>query len=60
MSKEEHFELLFLAYWHYVYQYEVGRLEDFNPDEPVYQCQRDDFMEQLVDDGMLIKVTQGY
>lgn len=57
-KQAEEFENLFQAYWKYVYKYEVGHIEDFTPDKPHYQ--RKDFKLQLADEGMGIKVREGY
>jgi hypothetical protein len=57
-KKNEDFEALYLVYWRYIYKYEVGYEEDFNPDKPTYK--RDDFRQQLKDEGMAIKVNEGY
>ena len=57
-TKKEEFEALYLAYWKYVYKYEVGHENDFEPDKPSYK--RDDFRQQLEDEGMAIKVNGGY
>ena len=56
MTKEEKFEQLFKDYWLYVYEFEVGYPEDFKP-EPPY---REDFKLRLYEDGMAIKVNEGY
>lgn len=58
MTKEEEFESLYRAYWKYVYKYHVGHEEDFTPDTPWYK--RNDFKEQLEEEGMAIKVNEGY
>ena len=57
-EKEKEFEALYLAYWRYVYKYEVGHEDHFDPDKPWYK--RNDFKQQLEEEGMTIKVTQGY
>jgi len=57
-SQEEQFEKLFQLYWQYVYKYEVGYPEDWKPNDPWYK--RNEFREQLEDEGMTIKVTEGY
>ena len=56
MTKEEKFETLYQMYWRYVYEYEVGYSEHFIPSD----LHRKDFQEQLRDEGMCIKVKQGY
>lgn len=58
MSQDSDFEELFLKYWEYVYKYEVKHSEDFNPDIPWYQ--RKDFKEQLEEEGLKIKIREGY
>ncbi len=57
-QQAEEFENLFQAYWKYVYKYCVGYEEYFTPDKP--WCKRNDFKEQLEDEGMTIKVSEGY
>ena len=57
-EQSQEFEALYLAYWKYVYKYEVGHETDFTPDKPWYK--RDDFKEQLKEEGMTIKVNEGY
>jgi hypothetical protein len=58
MQQAVEFEALYLAYWRYIYKYEVGYEGDFRPDVPWYK--RDEFKEQLHDEGMTIKVRDGY
>jgi len=55
-TQEQEFEELYLAYWRYVYKYEVKHIEGFNPDIPNYK--RDNFIEQLCEEGMSIKVRE--
>lgn len=57
-SQREEFEKLYLQYWTYIYKYEIGYIGDFNPNKPSYA--RQDFSDQLYDEGMTIKVNHGY
>lgn len=57
-QQRKEFEELYSQYWSYVYKYEVLHIEDFNPDKPWYA--RQDFSDQLYDEGMTIKVNHGY
>lgn len=61
MSEQQirHFEYLFDLYWKYVYEYEVGYMEHFN-DKKKTDIDKEDFYEQLYNDGMYIKVNDGY
>lgn len=54
---EKDFETLYNSYWKYVYKWEVGHEEDFK-DMPIYH--KNDFREQLSEEGMVIKVREGY
>ncbi len=58
MNQEQEFEELFNLYWKYVYKYEVGHPDDFNPNKPHYK--RDEFRQQLYEEGMTIKISEGY
>jgi len=58
MTQQEEFEALYMLYWQYVYKYEVRYPNDFEPD--TYNCYNDDFKEQLHEEGMTIKVNDGY
>lgn len=60
MSKQKDFEELYEAYWKYVYKYEVGYPEDFKPEKYHHHVNKQDFKERLVEDGMIIKVSDGY
>jgi hypothetical protein len=60
MNKEERFEKLYIEYWSYVYEFEVGYKDNFNPDKRNRSFDRDSFKEQLYEDGMAIKVNDGY
>jgi hypothetical protein len=57
-QKEKDFEELYLAYYRYIYKYEVGYENDFEPDKPNYR--RSDFKQNLQDEGMAIKIRMGY
>ncbi len=57
-EQEKEFEALFLAYHAYIYKYEVGDPDGWEPDNRWHQ--REDFLEQLQDEGMTIKVREGY
>ncbi len=62
-EQEKEFEALYRLHWAYVYKYEIGYPDDFKPDgQPDYSAHtdRDTFFESLQDDGMMVKVTQGY
>lgn len=52
------FESLYLAYWDYIYRYELKDIESLNPNDPWHK--RNDFLEQLQEEAMIIKVTEGY
>lgn len=52
------FEELYQKYWKFVYKYEVGYEEHFKADDPWFK--RSEFYDQLNEDGMHIKVSQGY
>lgn len=57
-QQAKEFEALYQAYWSYIYKYSVQDPEGFTPDEPWYK--RKDFFEQLEEEGMSIKVKEGY
>jgi hypothetical protein len=57
-KKQDAFEALYYQYWKYVYEFEVGYVEDFEPDNRY--CKREDFNQQLVEEGLTIKVNKGY
>ena len=56
--QREAFEELYQKYWEYVFKYEVHHPEDFKPDSFIYS--KEDFRQRLEEDGMMIKVTEGY
>lgn len=56
--QREAFEELYQKYWEYVFKYEVHHPEDFKPDSFLYS--KEDFRQRLEEDGMTIKVTEGY
>ncbi len=62
-EQEKEFEALYKLHWAYVFKYEVGYPDDFKPDDkPNYgnHTDRDTFYESLQDDGMMVKVLDGY
>lgn len=60
-KKHIEFERIYNLYWSYVYKYEVGHEEDFNPNnESYFTHDRDCFKERMFEDGMAIKVNEGY
>jgi len=60
-ERELEFDALYNAYYNYVFKYHVyGHVEDFNPDNPLPYIDKESFKEQLSDDGMMIKVREGY
>lgn len=62
-EQERDFENLYKLYWEYVFKYEVGYPEDFKPHStPNYgnHTDRDTFYESLQEDGMMVKVIDGY
>lgn len=56
--KQKEFEELYEMYWKYVFKYEVGYPEDFKSNE--YPYDKQSFKQQLEEDGMMIKATDGY
>ena len=57
---KEEFEALYLAYYKFVYKWEVGHEEDFNPQKMEYPYTREDFKSVLYDEGHSIRVNHGY
>lgn len=57
-EQEAEFEDLYKKYYQYIYKWEVGYEEDFVSDKyPVYKI---DFKQDLNEEGMRIKVVEGY
>lgn len=52
------FESLYLAYWDYIYRYELNDSKSFIKNEPWYK--RNEFLEFLKEEAMIIKVKEGY
>ena len=60
LTQEQRFEQLYKDYWSYVFEFEVLYKNDFTPDKHHHFVNREDFRERLKEDGMVIKVTDGY
>ena len=60
MNKEERFAQLFLDYYAYVYEFEVHYKDNFKPNVYNMSYDREFFAERIQDDGMAIKVNEGY
>jgi len=58
-EKQKDFEELFDKYYSYIYKYEIGYLKDFDEKEKA-PWKKKDFKYQLEEEGMAIKVNQGY
>jgi hypothetical protein len=59
-QQAEDFEKLYQAYYHYIYKYEVGHEEDWVPEKVRFGYLRTDFKEELSEQGLAIKVNEGY
>lgn len=58
-EKEKDFHELYQKYYQYVLKYEVG--DELLPlDKLPYFCSKVDFLQELKDVGLSIKVTKGY
>ena len=58
-QKKEFIEL-YEKFYKYVYKYEVGYEEDFDIDDPTYCTDMQHFEQDIYDEGMMIKVNEGY
>lgn len=59
-QQAEDFEKLYQTYYRYIYKYEVGYEEDWVPEKVRFGYLRTDFKEELAEQGMAIKVNEGY
>lgn len=59
-QQKEDFKNLYIAYFKYVYKYEVGYEDHFDVTNMLYQLDMENFAQELDDAGMTIKVVLGY
>jgi len=72
-EKRKEFDALYESYWRYVYKWEVGHEEDFDPNMKwphKFDCNKpnvghehldpEEFNQQCYEHGMMIKVNAGY
>lgn len=59
-ERKKEFIELYEKYYRYVYKYEVGYENDYDVNSIIYQQDMDNFSQKLWDDGMCIKVVEGY
>jgi len=60
LTQEERFEKLFLDYFSYIYEFEIGHKNDFKPEKIHYFVNRESFKQDIQEMGSNIMEWDGY